>query len=153
MNSGTTIPNRRKRLLIYPQFQLRYIASSMIGTLVVIVICFVSNHYLFRHFELRGLERGLPPDHVFFRFLAEQRSFTGFLLVGVAVLTTAFLGLYGLIQSHRIAGPLSHLRRYLEDEIAGKNSKPLAFRPGDYFIEIADLVNQALRKKSSTEDK
>lgn len=143
-------PNRRRKLLIYPQFQLRYLVSSLGGSLAVISICFFANHLFFRHFERRGHDGGLPADHIFFQFLAEQRHFMAMVLVGVAVVTTVCLTVYGLVLSHRMAGPLHRLRRYLEEEIQGNgNAHPLKFRDGDYFVEIADLVNQALAKKKS----
>lgn len=141
--------NRRRKLLIYPQFQLRYLVSSLGGTLAVISICFFANHFFFRHFERRGADGGLPPDHIFFQFLSEQRHFMALILVGVALVTTVFLLLYGLVLSHRMAGPLYRLRIYLEQEIRGEAKQPLKFREGDYFVEIADLVNRALEKKHS----
>ena len=43
--------------------------------------------------------------------------------------------------SHKIAGPLYKLMRYLQDYRDGKAQDRLYFRKGDYFLELAEEVN------------
>jgi hypothetical protein len=43
--------------------------------------------------------------------------------------------------SHKIAGPLYKLKRYLQDYREDKAQDKLYFRKGDYFLELADEVN------------
>lgn len=140
--------SRRKKILIYPQFQIRFLISSIGSALTVTLIYFASNYYFFHHFEQIGIDGGLPMDHVFFRFIDQQKNLTSLLVVVMALASTIVLTMYGLIQSNKIAGPMVRLKKYLEDEINGSNTQPLSFRENDYFKEIADLVNKAIAKKS-----
>ena len=51
-------------------------------------------------------------------------------------------GLWGLLLSNKIAGPIYRLNKYFKDasESIGKNQE-LSFRDGDYFNELTESIN------------
>jgi hypothetical protein len=63
------------------------------------------------------------------------------------ILEFAFIGIVfvlSIFMSHKIAGPLYKLQNYLRDIREGGEVKPLFFRNGDNFMEIAEEVTQTM---------
>jgi signal transduction histidine kinase len=50
--------------------------------------------------------------------------------------------------SHKIAGPMYKLRQFLNRMRDGQPYSKLLFRNGDYFIEVADDINETFEKIS-----
>lgn len=77
---------------------------------------------------------------------------SGLFVVGalafVIVLAALILGVYTIIQSHRMIGSAYHIANHLERIVTGQTNDPLKLREGDYFTEIADLINRLREAKS-----
>jgi hypothetical protein len=141
-------PNKRKKFLINPPFQISIIRQMLILTCVVIAIFYGANIYHFWSLRRQGLSLGLPPEHVFFRFLAEQQYTMDLLFLFTSVLAFLTIVGFGLFLSHRIAGPLYRLKQYLhESHLDPNNTEALCFRENDYFPDVAEAVNLRLGKK------
>lgn len=52
--------------------------------------------------------------------------------------------------SHKIAGPLYKLKKHLTEIRSNGIKGPLFFRKGDYFLDIAEEVNQTLEQITET---
>jgi hypothetical protein len=52
--------------------------------------------------------------------------------------------------SHKIAGPLYKLKKHLSEIRAHGTKGPLFFRKGDYFLDLADDVNQTIDQLNET---
>src|SRR5262245_61137332 len=112
MDSSFTGPtNKRKVFLINPRFQLSFMAWMVGISFVVVGIFYGANWYFFREFWEQGKALGLPPDHVFFEFLRDQRQFMNWIFVGTAICSFVSVCLIGLVFSHRVAGPLYRLHK------------------------------------------
>jgi hypothetical protein len=143
--------NQRKTFLIHREFQLSFIKHMLVLTLCVIAIFYAANLYHFWTLKQQGLSLGLPSTHVFFRFIREQQHTMDllFLITSTAAMLT-IIG-FGLFLSHRVAGPLHRLKKYLESEDSFEStSKPLKFRDGDYFGDIAAALNERLAQDKKT---
>jgi len=57
------------------------------------------------------------------------------------ILISPFVAFLGVILSHRIAGPISRMERFLSDVAAGDLSKRLTLRPKDELIPLAEGIN------------
>ena len=57
-------------------------------------------------------------------------------------MSLVFTALLALYYSHRIAGPMHHLKEHLQKMIDGDFSRDLNFRKSDEFRSIAILVNR-----------
>jgi len=135
-------PFFRKLFLINPKFQLSFIAHTLVCALAVIAIFYLANLYFFWDFSHKGQAIGLPADHIFFRFLDDQRRKLDLIFAVTAFVAFLCLTIFGIFLSHRVAGPLHHLRKHLRAMIAENSFTEVKFRKTDYFPEIADTVNE-----------
>ena len=141
---------KRGRLLVIPEFQTRLIGLMLVMALAVIAIFYGANYYFFERYASLGLNIGLPADHVYFKFLSEQRQYMDRIFGISALVVSLVLGLGGLVLSHRVAGPIHRIRTHLRQIAEGKPLSPVTFRKGDFFPEVAEAFNQqveSLEKK------
>jgi len=142
-------PHRRRVLLINPKFQISFLAYTCGIAFAILGIFFTANRYFFWKFAQRGKQIGLPPEHVFFRFLTEQQTMMDVIFFVTATITFTALIVYGLYLSNRVAGPIYRLKKYLVDYASGRVTSKLTFRKKDYFLELAAHVNDCLDKVDS----
>ena len=139
--------NRKlKTLLINKEFQLTFIIfSAVILTLLSLGYLF-SIHLFFDKFYSLGQENGLSSNHIFFEFLTKQKSdiYTFFAVTYVTALLI-FLFISFKI-SHKVAGPLYRLNEHLKEIEQTGVIRNIKFRDGDYFMEIQDNFNKAIKK-------
>jgi hypothetical protein len=106
-----------------------------------------SNYFINPKFQIKfmGSDFGMPPDHVFFTFINEQQAFMNQIFFGTAFI--AFIGITyaGVLYSHRIAGPLFHLKKHMREIAQGGPIRNLGFRKKDFFQEIPDEFNSMLK--------
>ena len=136
----------RKKLLIDPHFQLRFLGYSISTALLVTVVFFTANRIFFWMFAQKGRDLGLPQDHIFFRFIEQQRWTMDVISVVTAFVVSALLVAYGLYFSNRIAGPIHHLKHFLRQRLEGDKTGALQFRKNDFFPELPNLIEQVLDK-------
>lgn len=132
--------NGRKIYLINPGFQIKF---SLFISILLFVISII---YPFTIYELmnsivnhlHSIMPNIAQDYdgkkkqIIFYLIMLQLSFTGL---------TFFICIFF---SHRIAGPLYKLQKYLREYRDGLPRIPLTFRKGDYFQEVAEDVNLTL---------
>lgn len=136
----------RRNLLINPKFQLSFLAYTLGVSVVTIGFFYLADAYFFWKFSQLGQGLGLPPNHVFFQFLDEQKSSKNFYYGVTAGVSVAVLGVWGLLLSHRVAGPLYRLKKHLKSVSDGSTSSDVRFREGDFFQEVADAYNEQMVK-------
>lgn len=139
--------DNRTVLLIDPPFQKSFLKYTVGSALGVSVFYFAAISVFFSSFRDKGLAMGLSADHIFFRFLDEQKMSLDIIFLVTTLLMTMGLMIYGLYLSNRIAGPIHHVKRYLREFREGLVNEPLKFREKDYFEGLADEVNQSLKFK------
>ena len=140
--------NRRKYLMINPQFQLSFLGYTVGMAAVIIAVFYFSNMYFFWRFAKKGREIGLEPDHIFFKFLKEQNQTMDIIFLVTAVFAFIFLIVYGYYLSHRVAGALRRFENHLYELSETGESKELKFRKNDYFQELPAAFNTYLKRKS-----
>jgi methyl-accepting chemotaxis protein len=136
----------RRNLLINPKFQLSFLAYTLGVSVVTIGFFYLADAYFFWKFSQLGKGLGLPPNHVFFQFLDEQKSSKNLYYAVTAAVSIAVLGVWGLLLSHRVAGPLYRLKKHLQAVAEGKTVSDVRFREGDFFPEVADAYNEQMVK-------
>ena len=135
-------PKKRNRFLVMPAFQIKFMIYIICFTVFGIAVLYASNYFYFERLIAQGQELGLASDRVYFEFVQNQKSLLNMSFFSVSVIVFAGLLIAGLALSHKIAGPVYRIQSYLqclyrEGEPPGK----LKFRDGDFFPEVADLVN------------
>ena len=137
---------RRRVLLINPKFQLTFLAYMLIIAATVILVLFASNLYFFKRCYDGAVAMGLSADHEYFGFIDSQKTTMMWIFLAAAGVTFVNLLFWGMYLSHRVAGPIYRLTRYVEDIADGKIKGELSFRKKDYFPELADAINRFVKK-------
>jgi hypothetical protein len=136
---------RRRELLSYPRAQIKIIlVFAVLALLFGVTNCYVSRNALQRVAE-RVLSLPLPAvARADVRITCEQELFTLDLQLMVFTFLSFFVLVTGSVYlSHKIAGPIFRLNRYLREMAQGKTSpQSLRFRKYDFFQDLADNFNE-----------
>lgn len=136
--------NRRKKYLLNPGFQLKllgYFFALSIGTLTIFYGAVL---FFFWKFHNMGVNLGLPENHVFFKFLGQQKSQMNYIFIATSLISSISLIFGGLVLSHKIAGPIHRLCDFINKKINGEKIDQLKFREGDFFPELEEHVNKVV---------
>lgn len=133
-----------KKFLINYKFQIEFMFSLILLSLISMFIIYLANSYFFQSYMHKGEMLNLPPDHPFFLMIQEQKSFMTKVFLIVAGSISAIASVWGLFYSHKIAGPLYRLNKYFEDAAATgmQLEKKVYFRENDFFQEVPDSINK-----------
>jgi signal peptidase II len=126
----------RGKYWINPRFQLRY-CLKLVGVGVGFSIIAGIFFYSYLRVTLTELMSTAPQEELFHRFLLP-------FVATYAIVTLAFgiiLFWFGKLVSHRIAGPVYALQRFLKDNIEGRPAR-LKLRVGDEFPELEEFAKQ-----------
>ena len=132
-----------KKFLINIDFQVQFIASLLLISVVSMSIIYLANDYFFHTYMQKGQLLNLPPDHPYFLMIHEQKRFMTKVFLAVALSISSIAIVWGLFYSHKIAGPLYRLQRYFTDA-ASLNSEiqsKIYFRDNDFFQEVPISIN------------
>jgi hypothetical protein len=137
--------NRRKNLLSYPAAQMR-----MIGIFAFIAVFYAAVNIYVSRASLVGFAEDLRKDvvtneqaqHNIDIVLTQKRHALDIQLSVLTVLSLIMLCLATLVISHRVAGPIYHLRKYMSDVVAGRRAKTnMTFREHDFFQDVPSIFD------------
>jgi hypothetical protein len=138
------VKNQRKVYLINPDFQLKITGYFILLAVINIAVFYGCVYYFFDIFQSKGIEIGLPKNHVFFMFIEDQMTQMNSVFIIMAILTAVILLIAGVLISHRIAGPMYRLNQDLRMMAEKKELRSLRFRKKDFFQEIPDAFNMVV---------
>lgn len=139
--------NFRRQFIINPRFQYRMIGNSMILGAIIVGVLYLANVYLFYRLQETGKNIGLPPEHVYFMFINQQKILMNWIFFVTASVVGVVVFVWSLVNSNRIAGPIYRLCKHLR-ELTEKNTvDDVNFRKDDYFPELADSINLFFRQQ------
>ncbi len=144
----STPQERRKTLLIHPSFQLRFISWMAALGVLVILLMRISHSWFFYRLKLQAVYAGVPQGHVFYQFIAERQAEMTWIELGCFAGVVCLSTVFGLILSHRIAGPLFRLRSHFEKVAETGLPEPLHFREDDFFRDLPDAYNLQFRNRA-----
>lgn len=145
-NHDSKVQPGRRNFLINPKFQLSFLGYTVGVSVVTIGFFYAADAYFFWKFSQLGQGLGLPSNHVFFQFLDEQKSTKNFYYGVAAGIAVSFLTVWGLLLSHRVAGPLYRLRKHATAVANGETRSDVRFRKGDFFQEVAEAYNLQMQR-------
>ncbi len=140
----------RKVLLINPGFQLRIIGTMLLAGTVTTTLLGLAFMAFIKMMINEGIRAGFPEDHFYFTLITQFKANLLWIFICVVALSVFFLAGVGLILSHRIAGPLYQLGKYLES-YDKNNAIQLNFRKGDFFPELPEKVNKFINLHVKTD--
>lgn len=132
---------KRTIFVINPKFQYKF--SLFICSIVLIG----SLIYPVTIFDLYNKIIAMQPLNQ-----ADLEANRNYLFVLLSVIQLAFMGIVFVVSiflSHKIAGPMYKLKNHLQSIREGGEVKPIFFRNGDNFHEIAEEVNLLMDHLSS----
>ncbi len=130
----------RKIFIINPQFQLRI---SLYISLLVFITSLIYPYTIYKLMENIILHFSLKSPEIANRFSEMRFSLILFLIlmqIGFTLVTFCIC----IFFSHRIAGPLYKLQKYLREVRENGYKDKLFFRKNDYFPEVAEDLNSTL---------
>lgn len=143
--TGNKRPWKRKVLLINPKFQLTFLVYMILIAATIILVLYVTNVFFFKRSYEVGQTLNLPPDHIYFTFVDEQRKNMRVIFLLASAITMINLSFWGLYLSHRVAGPVYRLRKHMADLAEGRTDREVTFRTNDFFPELAEAFNQHMK--------
>ncbi len=139
----------RKRLLINPGFQFRFMVWMSALAIGVIAVMHLAHQWFLYQLREQARGAGLEADHVFYRFIESRQTELDAITVLSFIAVIGVVSVVGLVLSHKIAGPMYRLRVHLEEFASTRSPRPLKFRDGDFFTEIPDAYNLQFKQESS----
>ena len=140
---------RRRTFLIDRKFQLKY---TLIIVLVGVLVSALLGFFIYRlNLENREL---LEIDAEMMAQVELIDSYTMYYLVGFVVVMALFLFIWGIFITHRVAGPIFIISRYLRELTEGQVPKTRPLRKGDElkgFFETFSGMCQYLRDNNNEE--
>ena len=137
----------RKKILIYPLFQLTLIGvnCAILGIMFGVISIQISS--VLRVLDQKGIEINLEATHPYFHFLQMESTMIHTRLAWGFFACAVFSNLAILLISHKVSGPIVRLIGYFRTvSTQGRDAlSPLAFRYGDFFGELPPLVKSAFR--------
>jgi hypothetical protein len=140
--SPTPTPDRRQTLWVDPRFQSWFLVmTGGVGAITVTALWFAKWMFLKQYTQL-AVTLNLPQGHPYFGFLATQSEALNWIMASVGGVGLLATSLWGIVLSHRIAGPILRLTRELEQMKTQGKLHPVNTREGDCFPELYHSFNQ-----------
>jgi hypothetical protein len=145
------LKDRRKKILINPDFQIKFVGFFITFFLLNFLIIVGVIIFTFNKFHEMGSSINLPPDSVFFEFLRNQQNELLLLILGATLVSTVIAFIGGLYLSHRVAGPIYNICKQLDS--IKKGIPVISVRKDDFFQELPKSINNYLSGKKKTASK
>jgi len=138
---------RRRTYMVLPRFQIRYVALYLLQTTAILAFLgSVVHTHVARTAEVAA---HVPSIDMFSRLAIQNQlidnvhGFYARSLILIATTCVIMCG-FGLLGSHRLAGPVIKLQRHLTSVAEGHYSQRIAFRSTDQLDEFAQKLNQTV---------
>lgn len=136
MNNGNQPKFKRKRYIVAPKFQFRYIGIILTLMFATAALC----SYVVYYNSLVLMGEKLANVYPQGRLVAILKTVNVRVLVSV-ILVSPFVVILGIILSHRIAGPINRMERFLGNVASGDLTQKLTLRPKDELVPLANGIN------------
>lgn len=131
---------RRKKILVKKGMQFRYLGLVLISVILPTLLVGACFYWLI--FTIMAQQLAIP-ESIAYNLLPAVKRVNTILIVGLPIVLVG-LAAWGLMLSHRIAGPVSRLERELEQIAQGDFSIRIKFRRKDELGTIAEGINKVL---------
>lgn len=139
MSNEYPIQRKLRNIFINPKLQLR-ISSYFIGLFLLSTASLYSvSYFLIWRLNQKALNVGIPEDHVFFKFMNDQKHDMDMMFLAIALLNFVLLLCIVTWVSHRIAGPLHKIKGHLNG--LNTESDTLRLRDNDFLKDMEPTIN------------
>ena len=127
---------RRWRYLISARYQLKYIGLILLCMFFTVAVCAFTVYFTGMSIFAEKLSNVYPQG----RFVVILNSVNYSIMANIFLLIPVIAAI-GLYLSHKIAGPVYRIERYLTDMAAGKLTSQITLRKGDELVSLAGKIN------------
>ena len=141
--------NRRRNYLSQPRTQLRIIGFFLLLALVYGGLNIYISKAAFGNLTdaLAGLSLPADVGHDVGILMSDHTATLGLQLGLFTLLSLCMLCLAGVLLSHRIGGPIFHIKKYMGGIVDGSiEPRLLKFRKDDFFGDLAESFNRFQEK-------
>ncbi|MDP3730678.1 MAG: methyl-accepting chemotaxis protein [Candidatus Omnitrophota bacterium] len=128
---------RRKQYFIAKKFQLRYVGMILLLVSLTAVMCSYVIYYTMMLTMGDKLANVYPQGR-----LMSIVNMVNFRILFSMLLVAPLVIMIGIYASHKIAGPIYRIERFLASMVDGDISEPLTLRKNDELISLADGINR-----------
>lgn len=133
----------RTKYLTGSRIQFRYLALLMVS--MVVPALFVGGCLYYLIFTVLAEQIGIP-EYIAYNLIPVVKKINLILLIGIPPLF-AILVMWGIVLSHRFAGPMERLQRELKKITEnGEYHKRITLRKHDDMVHLVGFVNKLLEK-------
>lgn len=127
---------KRTKYLVSTKLQLRYVGIILLLMLVTALICSYIIYYTVMILMGEKLSNVYPQG----RLIAIINTVNLRILFSL-LLITPIVTVVGIYLSHKIAGPIYRIEKFLGDMAAGNFTSRIVLRKGDELMSVADKIN------------
>lgn len=138
----------RRTYYVNMKAQLEIVLYILFVLTLVESVLFWSVHSMFSLF-LSAEPGTLPLPSPLHDLLSEQRRTIELVFISTYVVSLFFVFLGSTILSNRIMGPVHRITGALRQMLDGKSVAKITLRKGDFFTDLAELVNEISEKKGA----
>ncbi len=132
---------RRKQLLINGKFQIRYI-SLILGFMFITVVATGYTVYATTWIMFGEKLAAVYPQELLLEIVKKVNT----ILFLRMLFLTPLVVFIGLVLSHRIAGPIYSIKKFLKKVSEGNYSNRLRLRKKDEMQDVAEALNRLVEK-------
>lgn len=136
---------RRRNFLVHPKVQVRFIALLLLQmSIILAALGILVNSHVTRVADIALAAPGIDPG-AWLRMQGEiLDNMHGFYMRSLFLIaaTTVLMVAFGVLASHKLAGPVIKLRRFLSTLTEGDFSQRIAFRRKDHLDGFAESLNR-----------
>ncbi len=135
-------------LLLNRRFQLKY-TGMLVGLSSAISLGLGAFLYEQMRVNSRMLQLDPELDAAFQEQLASSDTQSTMVMVGALLLFNLLLAFFGLLLTHKMAGPIFVMGRYLDQLSRGQLPKVRPLRKGDEFGELVDALSKTVQAQKA----
>jgi methyl-accepting chemotaxis protein len=136
---------KRKQYIVAPQFQLRYVGLILMLVFLTGILCAYVVYYTSMILLGDKLANVYPQG----RLISTVNMVNMRILLSL-ILITPLVVVIGIYASHKIAGPIYRIEKYLNGMANGDISMPLTLRKNDELTSLADGINRLAESMKTT---
>lgn len=135
-----------RNFLIYPRYQL----AILIGHLLILVAGFIVIYYQVQNsfFQLDEVAsaKNILASPLYKELVLYQENFILTTIFSTMIYCFVVAALFSIVFTHKSAGAIYGLKKYLKDIAEQGWKRPLIFRKNDLHQELPEIVNAAIER-------
>lgn len=136
---------KRKQYLVAKKFQLKYVGIILLLMFLTATLCSYVVYYTSMMLMGEKLANVYPQGR-----LIHIVNLVNFRILLSVILVTPLVAVIGIFLSHRIAGPIYRIEKFLANMAEGDLSSRIFLRQGDELIVVANSINKLADSLEST---